>query len=163
MTNALDTLKKVDALYRHIEEVQRNCRLLAERLIEKGQEQMAVQLIRNALVHDQSKFAGIEWDYLMTTPQSEEDKANLRLAISHHNRTNLHHPEAWNGIKNMPAVYIAELVCDWKARSSEFGSSLREWIDGGAAERFGYTKRDKIYKEIMYFTKLLLDEPFTRV
>ena len=159
----MDTLKKVDALYRHIEEVQRNCRLLGERLIEQGKEDMGIQLIRNALVHDQSKFNGIEWDYLSIDPQTAEDKANLSLAIKHHNRTNFHHPEAWLGIKNMPSVYIAEMVCDWKARSSEFGSALKEWIDNGAAKRFGYTKKDKVYKEIMVYTKLLLDEPFKKI
>jgi hypothetical protein len=158
-----DTLKKVDALYRHIEEVQRNCRLLGERLIEQGQDELGVQLIRNALVHDQSKFSGIEWDYLQIDPEKDDDKQNLALAIKHHNRTNLHHPEAWRGIKHMPDVYIAEMVCDWKARSSEFGSSLKDWIDNGAAQRFGYTKRDKVYKTIMAYTKLLLDEPFKKI
>lgn len=156
-----DTLKKVDALYRHIEEVQRNCRLLGERLIEQGQDALGVHLIRNALVHDASKFSGIEWDYLLS--ESEGEKENLKLAIQHHNRTNLHHPEAWLGVKNMPSVYLAEMVCDWKARSSEFGSSLKDWIDNGASERFGYTKRDKVYKEIMTYTRLLLDEPFKKL
>lgn len=156
-----ETLRKVDSLYRHIEEVQRNCRLLGERLIEQGSEELGVHLIRNALVHDQSKFSGIEWDYLL----ADEDVANinLALAIKHHNRTNLHHPEAWLGIKNMPSVFVAEMVCDWKARSSEFGSSLKDWIDNGASIRFQYTKRDKVYKEIMTYTKLLLDEPFKKI
>lgn len=158
-----DTLKKVDALYRHIEEVQRNCRLLGERLIENGQDALAVQLIRNALVHDQSKFSGIEWDFILVEPESADDKTKLSLAIQHHNRTNLHHPEAWLGIKNMPPVFVAEMVCDWKTRSSEFGSSMKDWIDNGAADRFGYTKRDKVYKEIMFYTKLLLDEPFKKI
>ncbi len=158
-----ETLKKVDALYRHIEEVQRNCRLLGERLIEHGRDALAVQLIRNALVHDQSKFTGIEWDYLLIEPSTADEKNNLALAISHHNRTNLHHPEAWLGIKNMPDVFIAEMVCDWKARSSEFGQSVKEWIENGASKRFGYTKRDTIYREIMSFTKLLLDEPFKKI
>lgn len=158
-----DTLKKVDALYRHIEEVQRNCRLLGERLIEKGRDELAVQLIRNALIHDQSKFTGIEWDYLLSTAETAEEKTKLSLAVHHHNRTNLHHPEAWLGIKNMPDVFVAEMVCDWKARSSEFGQSVQEWIDNGAAKRFSYTKRDTVYKTIMSFTNLLLDEPFKKI
>lgn len=158
-----ETLKKVDALYRHIEEVQRNCRLLGKRLIEQGHEELGVHLIRNALVHDQSKFSGIEWDYLLNASETAEDKANLALAIKHHNRTNLHHPEAWLGVKNMPSVYLAEMVCDWKARSSEFGSSMMDWVNEGAAKRYEYTKRDKVYKEIMSYTKLLLDEPFKKL
>lgn len=155
-----ETLKKVDALYRHIEEVQRNGRLLGERLIEAGHEALAVKLLQNILVHDQSKFAGIEWEYLLIKPETDEDRANLGAAIRHHNRTNPHHPEAWGGIKAMPSVYLAEMVCDWKARSAEFGASLAEWIEGAAAKRYEYTKRDKVYREIMMYTRLLLDEPF---
>lgn len=158
-----ETLRKVDTLYRHIEEVQRNCRLLGERLIEQGQDAMAVQLVKNGLVHDESKFEGIEWDYLLIEAVTPEDKLKLQMAVSHHNRKNYHHPEAWQGIKNMPDVFLAELVCDWKARSSEFGSSLMDWINNGAAQRFGYTKRDKVYKQIIKYTKLLLDEPFKKL
>jgi hypothetical protein len=62
----------------------------------------------------------------------------------------------------MPDIYVAEMIADWKARSSEFGTSLREWIDNGAAARFGYTKEDKVYSVIMKFTSLLLDKPFTQ-
>ena len=155
-----EILKKVDALYRHIEEVQRNGRLLGERLIEKGHEQLGIKLFQNILVHDQSKFSGIEFDYLVHGFEKDDNKENLALAISHHNKTNLHHPEAWGGIKLMPSVYLSELVCDWKARSTEFGLSVKEWIDNGGMKRFDYSKRDKVYKEIMFYTNLLLDEPF---
>lgn len=153
-------IKKVDILCRHIEEVQRNCKLLGERLIENGEEDIGLKLIANGLIHDASKFKGIEWEYLFIDPENEEDEKNLSLAIEHHNHTNFHHPEAWGGIKNMPSVYVAELVCDWKTRSSEFGSSLVDWINDKGAKRFSYTKRDKVYKEIMHYTNILLEEPF---
>ncbi len=161
-----DTLRKVDALYRHIEEVQRNCRLLGERLISQGEDELAVKLIQNAMIHDQSKFRGIEFDYLSSSAEEQEVEGyreKLAQAVYQHNRTNFHHPEYWNGVKNMPDLFIAEMVCDWKARSSEFGTALRDWIDNGAAQRFHYTKRDKVYKSIMRFTKLLLDEPFKKI
>lgn len=157
------TLKKIDALFRHIEGVQSNCRILGERLIELGRTDLGVQLIRNALIHDQSKFSGIEWDNLSNEVETAESKLLLQEAISHHNRTNPHHPEFWGGIKNMPPVYIAEMVCDWKARSSEFGTSLQEWIDESATVRFAFTKRDKIYKDIKAFLSLLLEKPFKPV
>ena len=51
----------------------------------------------------------------------------------------------------MPDVYLAEMVCDWASRSAEFGTSLHDWIDGGAMERFGYKKNDKTYKKINSF------------
>lgn len=152
-------LKKLDLIWAHIEEVQRNARKLAERLIEAGESSLAIQLSTNVLGHDQSKFRGIEWDNLI----DPGDKGELQLAISHHNRTNPHHPEYWGGIKNMPKVFVAEMVCDWKARSTEFGSSIQEWIEKEATKRYDFSKRDKVWKEIQYFLKLLLEPAFVKL
>jgi len=154
-----DVQKKLDLIWAHIEEVQRNGKKLTERLIEAGDENLALQLAKNVLVHDQNKFHGIEWDNLIQT----ENRDALALAVNHHNRTNPHHPEYWNGIKLMPLVYVAEMVCDWKARSAEFGSSLQEWIDTQATKRFSFVKRDKIYRDINRFVKLLLEPPFQKL
>lgn len=154
------TQKKVDSILRHIDEVQRNCRRLAERLIENGEEDLALQLVRNSLVHDMSKLSGIEWECLSINDGDSVDETRLEIAISNHNKTNPHHPEYWDGIKNMPDVYVAEMVCDWKARSAEFGTSLLEWVNDGAALRYGFTKRDKIYRKIVGYINLIVEEKF---
>lgn len=156
----MTTLQKITSIWRHIEEVQKNCFIIAENLIENGEEELARQLLTNSLIHDQSKFRGIEWEYMQTDDDSDEAVDKLRLSVHQHNTTNPHHPEYWNGIHKMPDVYIAEMVADWKARSSDFGTSLQEWIDNQAAIRFHYNKKQMIYKKIMRFTKLLLEKPF---
>jgi hypothetical protein len=74
---------------------------------------------------------------------------------------NPHHPEYWGGIKEMPKVYVAEMICDWYARSTEFGTGLREWIDNVATEKFSFNKEDDIYKEIQNILNLLLDPNFS--
>lgn len=156
----MTTLQKITSIWRHIEEVQKNCFIIAENLIENEEEELARQLLTNSLIHDQSKFRGIEWEYMQTDDDSDEAVDKLRLAVHQHNTTNPHHPEYWNGIHKMPDVCIAEMVADWKARSSDFGTSLQEWIDNQAAIRFHYNKKQMIYKKIMRFTKLLLEKPF---
>lgn len=157
-----DTLKKVDALCRHIEEVARNCRLLGTRLIEQGHESLGLQLIANGFVHDQSKWTGIEWDTLFTEPTDEDSRNMLKAAISNHNAVNKHHPEAWaGGIKEMPSVFVAEMAADWVARASEFGTDVREWIDKTATKRYGFTKHTKVYREIQGYLNLLLEKPFS--
>src|SRR5450755_1045681 len=89
-------------------------------------------LVRHiGLVHDASKFHGIEWEYLHKTGEVPADR--LQLAVEHHRRTNEHHPEYWGGIDNMPEIFVAEMVCDWYARSQEFGTDLRVWIRGQAS------------------------------
>lgn len=150
---------------RHIRNVADNCLLLGEKLIELGQIELGHKLIANGFIHDASKFHGIEWEYLVTdVPVSEEGaKLKLKLAIQHHNRTNLHHPEYWGDIRLMPDLYLAEFCCDIKARSEEFGTSLRDWIDASATKKWGFSKDDEIYKKIMVYVNLLCDKPFETI
>lgn len=156
----MNDLEKIEAITQHVENVRTNTTLLGTRLIKNGEVDLGRQLIANGFIHDYSKFFGIEWDHLH---RSNEDKDSLSLAIAQHNRTNQHHPEHWGSIHQMPRLYIAEMVCDWKARSNEFGSSLLEWINGEAAKRYAFSQRDPVYKEIMYFFSILCDQPFTQV
>jgi hypothetical protein len=62
----------------------------------------------------------------------------------------------------MPEIAIAELVCDWYARSQEFGTSLRDWIRDVAISRFQIDPGSERYRWVMEFVDLLLDPPFRR-
>lgn len=153
-----DAIEKIDAILRHIENVRDNCTVLGKRLIEEGELELGKQLIAQGLCHDNSKFFGIEWANLDSSA-----KTKLEVAILHHSSSpnNRHHPEAWDGgISEMPRLFLSEMVCDWAARASEFGTSLREWVENGASKRFGYEKGDKTYKAIMEFVDMLCDKPF---
>lgn len=156
------TMEKVRALTRHIRNVEDNCLLLGEKLITKGDVDLGHHLIANGFVHDSSKFFGIEWDQLVVGPTTKEDetKLKLKMAVLHHQSTNKHHPEAWNGIKNMPDVFLLEMICDWKSRSEEFGSSLRDWIDETATKKWEFSNGDETYKKIMKYVDLLCETSF---
>jgi len=161
-----EVLGKINRLTRHIRNVESNCILLGVKLIEQGNIELGHRLIANGMVHDASKFSGIEFENLTYNEPSKEEssKLKMKMAIHHHQKTNLHHPEAWSGgIKEMPDVFLAELVCDWKARSEEFGTSLRDWIDETATKRWNFAKDDKTYKEIMSFVDLLCEKPFEQI
>ena len=160
-----ETLAKVDSLTRHIQNVQDNCLLLGKRLIENGEIDLGKKLIANGFIHDASKFNGIEWDNLLLGKISEEeiDKARIKMAIYHHNHTNLHHPEAWGHIHNMPILYLVELLCDWKSRSEEFGTALLDYINDHATKRFNFSKEDEVYKVLMKYYDLLCDKPFEKI
>ena len=162
---AEETMDKIRSIARHIRNVEDNCLLLGEKLIENGEIDLGRQLIANGYVHDASKFSGIEFEFMApgVPTEKEEARLKLKLAIHQHNSTNSHHPEFWGSIKNMPRVALAECLCDWKARSEEFGTSLRDWIDDQATRRFDFDKDDKVYKEIMEFVDLLCPKPFENV
>ena len=156
-------LNKITRLTRHIRNVEDNCVVLGTKIIEQGDIELGHQLIANGMVHDASKFYGIEFENLSSVEPCVEEtsKLKLKMAIHHHQKTNLHHPEAWaNGIKGMPDVYLAEFCCDSKARSEEFGTDLRNWISETATKRYNFTKDDIVYKRIMEFIDLLCPKPF---
>jgi hypothetical protein len=154
----LKTFEGIDHLLRHIENVSSNCTILGKKLIERGNIEFGNALIANGLIHDNSKFFGIEYDHL-----NSDDLEKQKLAIYQHNRTNRHHPEFWGNIKDMPKIFVAEMVCDWKARSNEFGTDLRAWIENSAMSKYSFTKKDKIWKWIKEFLDLLLDKPFKQI
>lgn len=152
------TLKKLDAVLRHIENVRQAAELLGRRLIEKGDIEFGIQLIINGRIHDLSKFDQYEREYLI----GNEDKETLRLAIFKHRSQNKHHVEFWGTVDDMPRIYIAELVCDLYARSAEMGTNLREYIKG-QIEKWGISTSGKTYKTIKEFIDLLLDDTFVKL
>jgi hypothetical protein len=160
------SLAKVEAIIRHIKNVQDNCLLMGKRLIESGQIDLGRMLIARGLTHDNSKFFGAEWDNMSVIKSVDEDKekSKLKLSIHHHNSTNFHHPESWpKGIKEMPDLFLAEMVCDIKSRSEEFGTSLIEWIDETATKKYNFQKTDEVYNRIIKFVNLLCEKPFDEI
>ena len=151
--------KRRKSLLRHKTHVQSSCEFLGEQLIGEGEEGVGHKLIANGWVHDNSKFHGIEWLYLYDDIK-EINPEMFKLAILQHTQNNPHHPEYWNGIANMPRVYLAEFVCDIHARASEFGTDVRDWIKSSAAKKFDFTVQSKVYKDVKYFLDLLLATPF---
>ncbi len=146
------------SVLRHIENVRDDCLLLGERLITKGEKALGIELIGLGGIHDYSKIKNrVEFDglrgHLHGTPQFIE-------AAKCHIHSNPHHPEYWHGIVEMPRLYIAEMVCDWKSRSSEFGNDLRWWIKEKATGKFEFATTGRVYKEIKYFVDILLDPAF---
>ena len=160
MTEEQAEQKHLDALCRHISNVISFAHILGERLIEKGEEQLGQRLIGNSYLHDHSKFNGIEWLYIR--PEFKAKNTELfKAAVANHTDTNKHHPEYWGGIHNMPRIQLAELVCDWASRSSEFGNDLREWIKDKATKKFNFKVQSKVYKEIKDLVDILLDPAFS--
>lgn len=152
-----ETISKVEKLLRHISNVQEACELLGRKLIIKGEIELGVQLIALGQIHDNSKWFGIEWDFIVSTPEFNE---MAKLAAQHHNRTNKHHPEFWGNINLMPRLYIAEMCCDWLSRANEFGTNVWEYVKEKAIPRYEISPNGKVYKWIKEFFDMLLEKPF---
>ena len=152
----METTEKIEAVMSHIQNVQRNCYKLGLKLIKAGEVEMGRNLIANGQIHDNSKFKGIEFEHLF------HGDPILKDAIKHHRAINPHHPEYHGGIQKMPDLYLAEMVCDCAARSSEFGTDIRVWFSGPASEHYGYKQDDDVWKKIFHYLDMLLEQPFTK-
>jgi len=150
------TQEKIEAVLEHIQNVQRNCYRLGLKLIKNGEVEMGRILIANGQIHDNSKFKGIEFEHLF------HDSPILMTVVKHHSSTNPHHPEYWGSIQKMPDVYLAEMVCDCAARSSEFGTNLRKWIFEEATKKYGFEMNDTVGDKITKFIDILLAPPFKK-
>jgi Family of unknown function (DUF5662) len=151
----MEALEKVELVLAHIQNVQRYTQKLGLKLIKRGDVELGRNLIANGLQHDRSKFTGIEFDHLFYGDPLLQD------VVKHHSATNTHHPEHWGGIKLMPRLFIAEMVCDWHSRSTEFGGSTHDWIVQTATKKYDFALEDEVYKTIMEFLELLLERSFT--
>lgn len=152
--------KHLKSLLRHVDNVRQASLLLGERIIEKGEEKLGIDLITNGQIHDYSKFRGSEWLYLRPEILDSDKKHLFESSKNQHVMTNPHHPEYWGAIHQMPRLYIAEMVCDWSARSHEQGNDLRDWIKEKGTKAFGMTVQSKVYREIKFFVDLLLEPEF---
>ena len=151
--------EQLEKLLRHIRIVQEACWELTKKLLKMGDTVFARCLIASSMSHDVSKFYGIEYNNLI---QSESPEL-LKYAVGHHQQTNKHHPEYWGGVENMPRLAIAEMVCDWYARSNEFGTDLRKWIKEDALAKYDIPPQGKVYKVIKEFVDLLLEPTLKKI
>jgi hypothetical protein len=151
--------EQLEMLIRHIRKVQDACWELTKKLLKRGETIAARRLMASSMSHDVSKFYGIEYDSLIAS----ESPQLLKYAVGHHQQTNKHHPEHWDGAENMPRLAIAEMVCDWYARSTEFGTDLRKWIKEEALAKYNISPQGKVYKVIKEFVDLLLEPAFKQI
>jgi len=154
----LSEVDHLDNLIRHIELVQQACCLLGKRLMYEGRSELGRIIIARGFQHDVSKFYGVEWEYLHAG--KDVDRDGLLLSIKQHTCTNDHHPEYWGGLQNMPEVCVAEMVCDWYARSQEFGSSLKDWISREAFKKYQIDVWERQRGWITEFVNILLENHF---
>lgn len=154
------TLKKLEIIQRHKNNVQDACNLLGKRLIERATNEseieFGIRLIVQSYVHDLSKFNLYERTFLI----GNDDKETLKTAIYVHQASNEHHIEFWRNIDTMPRLRLAELVCDLWARSAELGTNLRDFIKEKLVPQYKISTNGKAYKTIKEFVDIILANEF---
>ena len=166
MSDLIYDFAKLDKLLQHLDGVNRNCRLLGKRLIEEGEVKLGHSLIARGMTHDNSKFFGLEWEWLTMTEDDHKKKKDAKdtlwLAIKHHHSMNPHHPEFHPDVTDMSRLDVAEMLADWKSRSEEFGTSLDDFVKVSMA-KYDIAPTGRIGKFIKLCMTLLLDKPFKSI
>lgn len=140
-----------------------SCQKLATYFLINDNEDFALMLMKRAFVHDTSKLSKAEFHAADAFDSFSKDsrKGNQdftkkeRIFLEIHWKNNKHHPEHWENIRDMKDIDIAEMVCDWHARSVEFDDDLIEYIGYRQKARFAFP--DDMYEKIMYYAKILVN------
>ncbi|NIA09943.1 MAG: hypothetical protein GWP10_09485 [Nitrospiraceae bacterium] len=128
---------------------------IANALFNKDQK-LAKKILLNCFSHDNRKVKiAIEFIHLRTM-HSEK----FRKALDSHRKSSKHHIQYWDDVKDMPLDIVAEMVCDWYARSCEMGTSLRDYVDK-MIDTVNFSKKQK--NMINRCVAILLQPPFEEV
>lgn len=157
-------LRMIDDNVLHKKIVLDKCLLVSKYFIEHGDIEFGLNIIRRGVTHDNSKFSKQEFTELVSIISSDTDKCfkdatytlsdKERKAIEHHWKSNKHHPEYYENTDDMGELDIIEMVCDWAARSEQYGTDLLEFIEERQRNRFKFS--DSLFERIEKYCKLIV-------
>ena len=150
--------------------VLRVCLKLFEYYVDNGNAALGISLLRRACTHDNSKFSGEEFRKLASIIDSNPNcfrDASAGLseketdAIKEHWKNNRHHPEYFDEYSNMLDLDMLEMVCDWYARSLQFGTDFIPFIIERQHNRFKFSPEqfDKILEMCKLVQSVCEDKP----
>lgn len=160
-----DYEKMFQDTYIHKEYVKKACKKLADYLLSKNIVEHASKLLERAEVHDNSKVMCEDELFALSTIINDKsclkdaNKALSQLkqdAIKLHWKHNSHHPEHYMNYADMSRLDIMEMVCDWYARSLQYGTDLIDFAKVRQEDRFHFPQY--MFEEIMFYCNILVRE-----
>lgn len=142
-----------------------NCLLMAKYLMDNNKIKLATELLKRGCEHDNSKFDEDEFRRLSQllksricfTNAESSLSAEEKKAIEYHWKHNRHHPEFFEDpSEEMTELDIIEMVCDWYARSLQYGTDFIPFVEERQRNRFHFSdkKFNKIHKYCILIEEL---------
>ena len=161
-------IKQLNDLLEHKRFILISCNIMIDWLFSNGEDKLAIELVRRAIVHDNTKFHNDEIEYII---KLSEDNGNLtdpnyvmteadKKCIELHWRNNRHHPEHFKNINEMKEIDIIEMVCDWYARSLQLNTNFMEFVYTRQENRFHFP--EEMFKTILKYCNILIGEDATK-
>lgn len=140
-----------------------SCWVMAQYLMSIGKSKLALNLLRRAANHDNSKFYKKEITNFSKLDTSRDDLKHTDNVMSNrvkelvklHWKFNRHHPEHFASADEMKEIDIIEMVCDWHARSIQFKTNLMDFVTTQQKERFHFSP--VVYEKVLHYVRVLLD------
>lgn len=138
------------------------CSNLIKYLIENNRQDDAIQLAIRCGNHDNSKLSDEELYLFAKLPLKRDTlkdpnkklNDNVLNVTKIHWKNNSHHPEHFNDYHQMSEIDIMEMVCDWYARSLEYGTNLLNFVETRQENRFHFDKN--FYDKVAFYCKIVL-------
>lgn len=135
---------------------------MAKYLIDNGDEELGITLLRRAAKHDNSKLEDEELEALSRISCDKDSLENAgekmtdykKKAIELHWKNNRHHPEFFSDVSNMDEIDIIEMVCDWHARSCQYNTDLIEFCETRQENRFHFP--EDMYQRIHKYCEIII-------
>lgn len=151
----IDKLERMaDDIITHKIYVLQVCHKVFQYLSEHDQLKLGIDLLKRAANHDNSKFNNDEFKNMAQILNSDECFKNAeyklspeeKKAIETHWKHNKHHPEYFENLEDMTELDMLEMVCDWYARSLQYGTDFIEFVRTRQKVRFKFSEKqfDKI-------------------
>lgn len=138
------------------------CKKLSDYLENIGAKEHAKKLMEKAVSHDISKISCD--DELRALSMIINDKTTLKDSkcslsklkedsIHLHWKHNRHHPEFFETPEDMERIDMMEMVCDWYARSLQYGTNFLEFVKDKQETRFKFPTW--MFAEIWHYCEVL--------
>lgn len=157
-----DMEKMYQDTFIHKEYVLQVCDKFADYLKNQGQHELANELRRRAIVHDNSKITNKDEFIALTSiindktclgSTTTELSESKKTCIALHWKNNKHHPEYYQNYEEMSTIDRIEMVCDWMARSLQYKNNLIEFVEIKQKPRFNFS--EEMYKEILQYCHII--------
>ncbi|MEG0021545.1 MAG: DUF5662 family protein [Bacilli bacterium] len=157
-----DIEKFLDDTITHKIYVLESAKILYKYLLNNGDFDLAIELLKRCAKHDDSKFEYEEIFSFISIPKNNDGMKNpntemdefMKKAIRVHWKNNRHHPEYHNDLNNMTELDILEMACDCYSRSIQFGTDLLKFIEIRQNERFNLPI--DIYEKYKFYCTILV-------
>ena len=155
-------------IFSHIQEtllhksfVIKACIKMSNYLSSEDKKDLAILLLNRANIHDNSKLVGPELELLSSIYGNQSAFIDPKVQLSNnekdviekHWENNRHHPEHFEDFDNMSELDILEMVCDWYARSMQYGTDFLEFVRVRQETRFHFS--DEMFEKVYKYCEIL--------